>query len=59
MFKQYDSANKALKQMLLGAVEKMFVRSLQTNNVGYLNVSMRNIPEHLYVEYARISAANL
>ena len=37
----------ALKEMLLGAVDKNFVRSLQTKYVGYLNVYMRDL-EHLY-----------
>ena len=59
LFKQYDSANKYLKQMLLGAVNKMFVRSLQTKYAGYLNVSTRDILNHLYFEYACISAADL
>ena len=44
--------------MLLGAVEKMFVRSLQTKYVGYLNVSTRDILNHLYSKYAYISAAD-
>ena len=59
LFKQYDSADKDLKQILLGAVDEMFVRSLQTKYVGYLNVSTRDILEHLYSKYARISAADL
>ena len=59
MFKQYDSTNKALKQILLGAVDEMFVRSLQIKYVGYLNVSTRDILNHLYSDYARISAADL
>ena len=42
LFKQYDSSNKALKKMLPGAVEKMFVRSLQTKYVGYLHVHSRH-----------------
>ena len=42
-----------------GAVDEMFVRFLQTNYIGYLNVSMCDILEHLYSEYARISAADL
>ena len=37
----------------------MFVRSLQTKYVGYLNLSTRNILEHIYSKYARISEANL
>ena len=41
LFKQYYSANKSLKQMIIGAVDEMFVRTLQTKYVGYLNVSCR------------------
>ena len=59
LFKQYDSADKSLKKMLLIKVEEMFVRSLQTMYGGYLNVSTRNILNNLYSEYARISAADL
>ena len=59
LFKEYDSADKALKQMFLGAVDKMFVLFLRTKYVGYLNVSNGDILNHLYSEYARISTANL
>ena len=59
VFKDYDLADKALKQLLLGAVDDMFVRSLQTKYIGYLNVTTREILDHLYSQYARISAADL
>ena len=59
LFKQYDSVNKALKQMLLKAVKKTFVCSLQTKYTGSLNVPTRNILNHLYSEYAHISSAKL
>ena len=59
LFKKYKSANKALKQMILGAVDEMFVRSLQTKYVGYLNASKRDILKHIYSDYARILAADL
>ena len=59
LFKDYDLADKALKQLLLGAVDDMFVRSLQTKYIGYLNVTTREILDHLYSQYARISAADL
>ena len=36
----------------------MFVRSLQTKYVGYLNVSTRDILNHIYSKYAYISAAD-
>jgi hypothetical protein len=59
IFKQYDLADKALKQLLLGAVDDMFVRSLQTKYIGYLTVTTLQILDHLYNQYARISAADL
>jgi hypothetical protein len=59
LFKDYDLADKALKQLLLGAVDDMFVRSLQTKYIGYLNVTTRQLLDHLYSQYARISAADL
>ena len=36
----------------------MWVRSLQTKYVGYLNVSTRDILNHIYSEYTRISATD-
>ena len=45
--------------MIIGAVDKMFVRYLQTKYVEYLNISTRDIINHLYSEYARISVADL
>ena len=37
----------------------MFVRSLQTKYIGYLNVSTCDIINHLYSQYTRISTADL
>jgi hypothetical protein len=59
VFKQYSTTDKALKQLLVGAVDEMFIRSLQTKYLGYLNVSTREILDHLYAQYARISASDL
>jgi hypothetical protein len=50
VFRQYDTADKALKQLLLGAVDEMFVRCLQTKYIGYLNVTTRAILDHLYAQ---------
>jgi hypothetical protein len=52
-------ADKALKQLLLGAVDDMFVGSLTTKYIAYLNVTTRQILTHLYDQYVRISAADL
>jgi hypothetical protein len=59
LFKEYDLADKAFKQLLLGAVDGMFVRSLATKYIGYLTVTTRQLLTHLYDQYARISAADL
>jgi hypothetical protein len=59
IFRDYDLADKALKQLLLGAVDDMFVRSLQTKYIGYLNVTTRQLLDHLYSQYAEIAAAEL
>jgi hypothetical protein len=59
IFKQYSTTDKALKQLLVGAVDEMFIRSLQTKYLGYLNVSTRQILDHLYAQYARISSSDL
>jgi hypothetical protein len=59
LFKQYSSTDKALKQLLVGAVDEMFIRSLQAKYLGYLNVSTRQILDHLYAQYARISSSDL
>jgi hypothetical protein len=37
----------------------MFIRCLQTKYLGYLNVSTRQILDHLYAQYAHISASDL
>jgi hypothetical protein len=55
----HRTTDQALKQLLLGAVEEMFIRCLQTKYLGYLNISTQQILDHLYAQYARILAANL
>ena len=57
---QRHASNKALKQMLiLGTVDDMFIRSLHTKFIGYLNVPTRQILDNLYAQYARILSSNL
>ena len=59
LFKRYTNTDKALKQLLLGAVDEMFIKCLQTKYLGYLNVTTRQILDHLYLQYARISTSDL
>ena len=46
--KQDTFTDKVLKQLLVGAVDDMSIHSLQTKDLGYLNVSTRKILDHLY-----------
>jgi hypothetical protein len=59
LFRQYNAADKALKQQIVGAVEDMFLRPLRSKYVGYQNSSTCNLLDHLYATYANISASNL
>jgi hypothetical protein len=59
LFKQYTTTDKALKQLLARAVDKMFIRLLKTKDLGYLNVSTQQILDHLYAQYTCILSAGL
>ena len=59
MYKTYDATDKALKQLLLGAVEDMFVRALRYRHIGYANVTTLQLLTHLYTVYVNISATGL
>ena len=55
LYKQYDTADKALKQILIGTVDEMFIRSLRHRYIGYANVTTLQILTHLYSTYAHIN----
>jgi hypothetical protein len=59
LFTKYSTTDKALRQLLVGAVDEMFIRRLQTKYLGYLNVTTRQLLDHLYAQYARISSSDL
>ena len=59
LFLQYDSTDKALKQLLLGAVDDMFVNALSDPHVGYANVTTLQLLTHLYNTYGKVTDADL
>ena len=59
LHKQYNATEKALKQLLLGGVDDMFVRSLWNRHIGYANATTLQLLTHMYTVYARISATYL
>ena len=59
VFNEYDRTDKALRQMLISAVNEMFIWSLCYRYVGYVTTTTRTILDHLYVMYVKISSADL
>ena len=60
LYKQYDTTENALKQLLLSAVDDMmFVRSLRNRHIGYANVAKSQIINHLYILYAKNRPSDL
>ena len=43
LFHKYNNTDKALKQLLLGAVDDMFTRGLKNRYIGYANVSTKQL----------------
>ena len=48
VFNEYDRIDKALCQMLIAAVDKMFIRYLHHRYVGYGTTTTRTFLDHLY-----------
>ena len=59
IFNDYDRTDKALQQILLSTVDKMFIRSLRHKYVGYGLTTTRTILDHLYATYVNISSTDL
>ena len=59
LFNQYDLTDKALRQLLLSAVEEMYIRSLRHHYSRYVQTTTRQLLEHLYETYNNISPADL
>ena len=59
LYKQYDATDKTLKQLLLGAVDDIFIRSLRNRHIGYADTTTLEILAHLYRTYAKINTADL
>ena len=59
LFDKYELTDKALRQQILLAIDKLFVRSLRNCYVEYGTVLMRDIIDHIYSTYANILPADL
>jgi hypothetical protein len=59
IFNEYLATDKALKQQVIGAVNAMYLRTLRHRITGFANVTTRQMLEHLYAQYGRLSPADL
>lgn len=58
-FTQYHQTDRALKTILIGAIDEAYIRSLRDKYIGYANVSTLDMLSHLYDTYARITQGAL
>ena len=59
IFTKYENTNKSFGQLLLASTNKLYVRSLRHNNIGYGKTTTCALLNHLYSTYAKISASSL
>ena len=59
LYKQYDTTKKALEQLLFGAVDAMFFRSLKNRHIRYANVTTLKTLTYLYTTCAKIKPSDL
>ena len=59
LYTEYDMTDKALKSLLIAAVDKTYIQSLQDKNIRYTNVTTKEMLAHLYLAYVKISDGDL
>jgi len=59
VWRQCQATDKALKQLLLQAVDPVYVQPLRNRLTGFATVSTRTILDHLYARYGHISPLDL
>ena len=57
--KLFDSMDKAINQLILGAVDVMFVRALHNRHIRYANLTSLQLLAHRYTTYTQITAGDL
>jgi hypothetical protein len=58
-YRTCTSVQKALKKHIIGVFEPMYLEILNDNMVGYVNISARDILDHLFETYGNITAVDL
>ena len=58
-FNQYTNTDKALKQLLLSAVNDMYLKALKNPVSGYSHVTTKRLIQHLYRRYGQLTPQDL
>jgi hypothetical protein len=59
LFVEYYATDKALKQQIIGAVDKLYLRTLNHRITGFANVTTQQILVHIYTTYGRLTPADV
>ena len=59
LFKEYIATEKALKSQIIQAVDDLYIKALKHRITGYANVSTRDILNHLYAAYGKMTPQDL
>ena len=57
IFTEYENTDKALRQLLLGSADELYVRYLRDKYIDYGKTTTRALLYHIYSTYANISAS--
>ena len=59
LYREYNSTDKALKYLLISAIDETYIRSLCDKYIGNANTTTLQMLTHLYVTYAKITKGDL
>jgi hypothetical protein len=59
LWREYKHVNAALKQQLIRAVDRLYIRTLQHRHTGFANVTTRQLIQHLLNTYGNITPTEL
>ena len=59
VFNQYIATDKALKSQIIQAVHDLYLKTLKHRITGYANVSTREMLNHLYTSYGKMTPQDL
>ena len=59
LYREYDSTDKAIKSLLISAVDETYIRYLRDKYIGYDNITTLQMLTLLYTAYAKITKGDI